>query len=82
MEGVMIRGKEYAVTAVRHPSGHIVTRSQKLNRIYTGALRKTPFIRGIIVLIESLVLGYSSLSWSANVALEEEVKEGDEKEKS
>ena len=79
MEGVMIRGKEYAVTAVRHPSGNIVTRSQKLNRIYTGFLRKTPFTRGIIVLIESLVLGYSSLSWSANVALEEEVKEGDEK---
>lgn len=77
MEGVMIRGRDIAVTAVRNPSGNIVTRVQKLHRIYTGRLRKTPFIRGIIVLIESLVLGLSSLSWSANVALEEENAEAE-----
>ncbi len=78
MEGVMIRGRDTAVTAVRHPTGEIVTRVQKLHRIYTGRLRKTPFIRGVIVLIESLVLGLSALSWSANVALEEETRPNSE----
>ncbi len=67
----MIRGSSTAVTAVRHPAGHIVTRVQRLHQIYTGRLRKTPFIRGVIVLMESLALGLSSLSWSANIALEE-----------
>ncbi|MDD4230072.1 MAG: DUF1385 domain-containing protein [Dehalococcoidales bacterium] len=79
MEGVMMRGKDVAVTAVRNPMGKIVIRSQKLARIYTGRLRRTPFIRGVIVLIESLVLGLSSLSWSANVALEEEGTDGEPK---
>ncbi|MDD5604737.1 MAG: DUF1385 domain-containing protein [Dehalococcoidales bacterium] len=80
MEGVMMRGKEFAVTAVRNPAGKVVIRAQKLGRIYTGKLRKTPFLRGIIVLVESLVLGLSSLSWSANVALEEEAENGETKQ--
>jgi len=80
MEGVMMRGKEHSITAVRNPMGKIVIRSQKLARIYTGKLRSTPFIRGIIVLIESLALGLSSLSWSANIALEEEVVDGEPQE--
>ncbi len=77
MEGVMMRGKEVAVTAVRNPTGNIVLRTQKLARIYTGRLRSTPFIRGVIVLIESLALGLTSLSWSANIALEEETETGE-----
>ncbi len=80
MEGVMIRGKEIAVTAVRDPMGKIVTRSQKLHRIYTGKLRQTPLIRGVIVLLESLFLGYSSLYWSANVALSEEDEKSGQKQ--
>ena len=35
-------------------------------------MRKTPLIRGIIVLIEAMVLGIRVLLYSANVALEEE----------
>ena len=35
-------------------------------------MRSTPFIRGIIVLIESLVFGVQTLTYSANVALGEE----------
>jgi len=72
MEGVMMRGQKSAATAVRHPNGKIVIRNNPLSNIYTGRWRKTPFIRGIIVLIESLVLGLGSLLYSANIALEEE----------
>jgi len=38
-------------------------------------MRKAPLIRGIIVLIEALVLGIKTLLYSANVSLEEEEEE-------
>ena len=75
IEGVMIRGKKAAVTAVRRPSGETVTKVMPLTGIYTGWMRRTPLLRGIIVLIESMVLGIKSLMYSASVSLEEEFKE-------
>ncbi|NQT05427.1 MAG: DUF1385 domain-containing protein [Dehalococcoidia bacterium] len=75
IEGVMIRGRKSAVTAVRRPSGEIITRSRPLSPVYTGRMRKVPLLRGIIVLIEAMVLGISSLLYSANVSLEEEEEE-------
>jgi len=72
MEGVMMRGRKSMVTAVRRPNGEIVTNLQPLSSIYTGWARKTLFFRGIIVLIESVILGMQTLSYSANIALEEE----------
>jgi hypothetical protein len=45
---------------------------QPLPTIYTGWMRRTPLIRGIIVLLEAMVLGIKSLLYSANVSLEEE----------
>lgn len=72
MEGVMMRGKQIMATAVRRPNGEITINSQVLPTIYTGVWRKTPLVRGIIALIESMVLGIQTLMYSANVALEEE----------
>jgi uncharacterized protein YqhQ len=72
IEGVMMRGKKNMVTAVRRPSGGLAVDVRSLHSIYTGRLRKTPFIRGIIVLIEALVLGIQMLMFSANVSIEEE----------
>ncbi len=75
IEGVMMRGHNVMVTAVRRPDGELVIKTQPLSRIYTSRLRKVPLIRGIIVLIEALVLGIKTLLYSANVSLEEEDKE-------
>jgi len=72
IEGVMIRGRETVATAVRRPDGEVVVDTQPLPSLYTGRLRKLPLVRGIIVLIETLVLGIKTLMYSANVALEEE----------
>jgi uncharacterized protein YqhQ len=72
IEGVMMRGKETMVTAVRRPNGEIGLNPQTLPAIYTGKWRKTPLVRGVIVILESLVLGIQTLMHSANVALEEE----------
>lgn len=68
----MMRGRKTMVTAVRRPRGELAIDVQPLSTLYAGRLRRTPFVRGIIVLIESLVLGIKSLFYSANVSLEEE----------
>jgi uncharacterized protein YqhQ len=78
MEGVMMRGQKTMVVAVRRPDGEIVTDSRLLPTIYTGWMRKTPLLRGIIVLIESVVLGIQTLIYSANIAMEEESDNGKE----
>ncbi len=72
IEGVMMRGKKTMVTVVRHPSGRLVMDTRPLSALYTGRMRKTPLLRGIVVLIEAMALGVSALLYSANVALEEE----------
>jgi uncharacterized protein YqhQ len=75
IEGVMMRGKQTMVIATRRPNGEIGTSSPPLSSLYTGKLRKMPLIRGVIALIESMVLGIQTLMYSANVALEEEKAE-------
>lgn len=75
IEGVMIRGRDHYSLAVRRPSGEISTESSRLSTLYTGRLRSIPLLRGVIVLIETLVIGIEALSRSANIALEEEGQE-------
>jgi len=72
IEGVMMRGQKTMVTAVRRPNGELAIDTQPLPTIYTGWTRKVPLIRGVIVLIEAMVLGIKTLLYSANVSLEEE----------
>ena len=75
IEGGMIRGRDHYSLAVRKPNGEIATQSSRLSAFYTGRLRNIPLVRGIIVLLETLVIGMKALSASANMALEEEGKE-------
>ncbi len=75
MEGVMMRGPHKIASSCRAPSGEIKTRVQTLGSFYTGFFRKTPFLRGTVALCESLILGMSSLMYSADVALEDEETE-------
>jgi uncharacterized protein YqhQ len=76
IEGVMIRGKEGIAISVRQPNGELNVVNRSLSGIYTGRLREIPLVRGIIVLVETLVLGTRSLIHSAQVA---SIEEGEEK---
>jgi uncharacterized protein YqhQ len=75
IEGVMMRGRKAMVTAVRRPNGELTLNTQPLGGIYSGWMRRTPLLRGIVVFIEVLVLGIKTLLYSANVSLEEEEAE-------
>jgi len=77
MEGVMMRRRKAAVIGVRRPNGEVVIEPQPLPAISTGKARRIPLIRGVVVLIESMVLGIKALLHSANLSMEEE----EEKEK-
>jgi uncharacterized protein YqhQ len=75
IEGVMIRGRKSLVTAVRRPGGDITTDVKSLPVLTTGRLRRIPLVRGVVVLVEAMVLGIQALLYSANVAVEEEEEE-------
>ncbi len=72
LEGVMMRGRYHVVTTVRRPDGDLVVSSGPLAGFFTGRIRKVPLVRGVVVLVEAMVLGMKSLLFSASVALEEE----------
>lgn len=72
MEGVMMRGQKSIAVAVRRPNGEISLTSQPLASMYKGRARNLPFIRGIIVLIETLALGTQTMLHSAQIAAAEE----------
>ena len=72
IEGVMMRGQKAVVTVVRRPNGSLAVATRPLSNMYTGWMRKTPLIRGIVVLIEAMALGIKAILYSANVSMEEE----------
>ena len=82
MEGVMMRsGGEYACS-VRKPDGEIAQIKEKYQNIGgSDRLRQIPFVRGIFIFLDSLKLGYSTLSWSSSFFMEEEEEKSGKAEK-
>ena len=75
IEGVMMRAPHFVAVAVRKPNQQIVIKS----RPYSGISQKYPFLRkpllrGVVTLVESMIQGMDALSYSANMAVEEEGK--------
>ena len=68
IEGVMIRGRDYFSLAVRRDDGSIDQRQERLNPLYNGRLRRWPFVRGFLTLLETLILGVKALQISADLA--------------
>lgn len=75
IEGVMIRGQKSLAMAVRRPNGEVTVITNPVSATYSGKKRQIPLIRGVIILIESLVLGTKALFQSASISVEEEEKE-------
>ncbi|MBN1781544.1 DUF1385 domain-containing protein [bacterium] len=73
LEGVMMRSPEYVTVAVRKPDGGILLKKEAFQS-WTRRFRMLgwPFIRGGVVLIESMVMGIRALNFSSSVAMEEE----------
>lgn len=72
IEGVMIRGRGHFSIAVRRQDGSITHSHEPLSTLYTGRMRRAPLVRGVLVLIETLMLGVKALHRSASMALQDQ----------
>lgn len=73
MEGVMMKNKDKYAVAVRKPDQDIVVEVKDYAGIVKNeTIKNAPVIRGVINFIDSLVLGISTLTFSASFFEEEE----------
>ena len=73
IEGVLMRGRDAIAVAFRHPDGRIVWASERLESGPHGwRLARAPFVRGLVVLYETLVVGMRWLVRSANIQAQED----------
>ena len=75
IEGVMMRGQKAMAVAVRQPDGVVAIHSESLDRgVFRSPWAKRPFIRGVLLLWDTLALGMRALVYSASVAAQEEAE--------
>jgi uncharacterized protein YqhQ len=72
LEGVMMRGLRQATIAVRGPSGAIVFKHEPLDVVRRHHWENAPFLRGVLMLWDTLSLGVRALNFSASVAAGED----------
>ena len=76
LEGVMMRAPHSYCIAVRKPSGEMVTEQQAIPRMSEKyPIFKYPVLRGVGTLGQAMQLGFKSLNFSMNAALEDEMKD-------
>ncbi|MDP9274237.1 MAG: DUF1385 domain-containing protein [Chloroflexota bacterium] len=77
IEGVMIRGRRTVALACRKPNGEIYRYREPLRSpLVRSRVARLPFVRGVVVLWESLDYGIRMLMRSADVQLEHEEQLG------
>ena len=73
LEGVMMRGAGHWALAVREPAGGIHVESHAIDSVADRhPIWRRPFLRGIVVLGQSLAIGVRALTIASNHALDEE----------
>lgn len=68
LEGVLMRGRHTLAIAVRAPAGDIQLQTEQLGALYQSRWMQVPFVRGVLGLWDSLLLGVRGLNYSARVA--------------
>ena len=73
VEGVMMRSDNFISTAVRLESGKLKKRTRRFNSLTEkNKFLNLPFIRGIFMLFELMVIGLKEISWSAEQTEDDE----------
>ncbi len=69
----MMRGRDAVAVAFRHPDGRIVWASERLDTgFHRSRLSRAPFVRGLVILYETLVTGTRWLIRAAGLQVEDE----------
>lgn len=78
IEGVMMRGPRDIAIAVRKPDNEIEVKKEKVDTVSSrNKFLKLPFIRGMVGLVESMVIGTRALMYSAEF-YEEDIEDESE----
>ncbi len=72
IEGVMMLGRKSMSIAVRRSGGDITTFNMALKGLHVSKIKKVPLLRGIITLVETMIIGIQAITYSANASLESE----------
>ena len=76
IEGVMMQGPRGMATAVRKPDGEILTEYHTIKLLRNkNKFFNIPIIRGIFGFVESMIIGYKTLMYSAEVSGMEDFEE-------
>ena len=80
IEGVMMRSPRMVATAVQNQAGEITLEVNPFSSVTKKhVLLRVPVIRGVVGMVETLLLGMKCLSFSASAAVrDEEIREGKE----
>jgi len=82
IEGVMMRGPQFLATAIRREDKSIEIKKQKfLSKIKQNKFFGFPIIRGFVSIIEMLIIGIRTLSFSASRAQLDWVRKEENKKK-
>lgn len=78
IEGVMMQGPRGMATAVRKPDGEILTEYHEIKLLRNkNKFFNIPIIRGVVGFVESMIMGYKTLMYSAEVSGMEDFEEQD-----
>lgn len=73
IEGVMMRSPHFFTVSVRDPEGGMKMRQEKFVSLTSrSSLLRLPLVRGMVQLVESMIIGYRSLSFSNAVFVGQE----------
>ena len=75
IEGVMMRGPEKSMLAVRSTDGKIIAEELKGGTKKRKGFLNLPFVRGVVGFADSMIFGYKTLSQSADISLQEADKD-------
>jgi uncharacterized protein YqhQ len=74
IEGVMMRGRHTAAVVVRRSSGGMLVHEEQLSsRLYGSSASQWPFVRGLLLLFDMLVLGTRMMRFATNVYIHDEL---------
>ena len=75
IEGVMMKGPKDIAIAVRKPDQEIVIKKEAIQGLSKSAISKLPILRGVVALVDSMILGVKSLTYSAEFFEDDEETE-------
>lgn len=76
IEGIMMKNKQNYATAVRKPNGEIaLEKDQYISYAEKVKLFSLPFVRGVFMFIDSMILGMKTLTFSASFFEDDEETE-------